>query len=102
VLNQVTLVGVITDIRQRWLPSGEQAIIATLQIKRPDAGHDRANAETSQPLPLRATGTLAQQLAALEDQTVKIEGYLRRRYYRRDGEPHWGQVEIWVNHCLPQ
>jgi len=92
---------VISDIRQRWLPSGEQAIIATLQIRRPDAGADRANAETSQPLPLRATGSLARQLAALEGQTVQLRGYLRRRYYRRDGKPRWGQVEIWVEQCQP-
>jgi len=100
-LNKVELIGVVSDIRQRWLPSGEEAIIAALQIERPDAGADRANAATVQPLPLRATGQLAKQLAQLEDQRAQIQGYLRRRYYRRDGEPHWGQVEVWVAQCQP-
>ncbi|MDQ6963766.1 MAG: hypothetical protein Q9M13_02465 [Mariprofundales bacterium] len=98
-LNRVELVGVVTNIRQRWLPNGDEAVIAALQIQRPDAGADRANAVTLQPLPLRATGQMATQLAQLEDQRAEIQGYLRRRYYRRDGEPHWGQVEIWVERC---
>ncbi|MDQ6951582.1 MAG: hypothetical protein Q9M26_07955 [Mariprofundales bacterium] len=100
--NCVEVSGIITDVRQRWMPSGEISVIASLQSQRPDAGADRRNAESTQPLPLRATGDLARQVVACESQAVRVSGYLRRRYYRREGEPHWGQVEIWLDRCQPQ
>ncbi|MDX8409731.1 MAG: hypothetical protein R8J84_06795 [Mariprofundales bacterium] len=97
--NRVELAGIIADVRQRWMPSGEEAVIASLLVVRPDAGADRRNSENMQPLPLRATGALATQVATMESRQVRITGYLRRRYYRREGLPHWGQVEIWLNSC---
>ena len=97
--NCVELVGTIAEVRQRWMPSGEEAVIASLLMARPDAGADRRHGEEMQPLPLRAMGALATQVAAMESQQVRITGYLRRRYYRREGLPHWGQVEIWLNSC---
>jgi len=52
-------------------------------------------------MPLRAHGGIAETLMANEHQHVVIEGCLRRRYYSREGEPCWGQVEIWVDRCTP-
>ncbi len=100
-MNRVLLVGTLSEVRERWLPSGEAAVIAALVTPRPDIGNARASVERWQPLPLRATGAQARQIASHEGETVEIRGYLRRRYYRRDGEPHWGQVEIWVEQCQP-
>jgi len=54
-----------------------------------------------QPMPLRALGAIAKQLLKHQETTVSVEGSLRRRYYSRDGEQHWGQVEIWVDQCHP-
>ncbi|MFQ5581179.1 MAG: hypothetical protein ACE5F3_00950 [Mariprofundaceae bacterium] len=50
-------------------------------------------------MPLRAQGKIAETLLANEHRDVVIEGCLRRRYYSREGEPSWGQMEIWVDHC---
>ncbi len=54
-----------------------------------------------QPMPLRAIGKMAELLVQWENHTIFIEGTLRRRYYSRDGEQRWGQVEIWVDACHP-
>jgi len=55
-----------------------------------------------QPMPLRAVGAMAHKLVALENHEIFIEGTLRRRYYSRDGEQRWGQVEIWVDAITPK
>jgi len=99
--NQVCLRGVLADIRQRWTSDGSPAAIASLMISRPDLGAARATSESSQPIPLRATGNEAHALAQHEGRMVTIEGRLRRRYYSRHGESHWGQVEVWVDCCQP-
>ncbi len=97
--NRVRLCGVLADIRQRWTPDGSLAVIASLILPRPSLGADRATSEPSQPIPLRATGVEAGKLAGHEGRTMAIEGKLRRRYYHRQGESHWGQVEVWVDQC---
>jgi len=99
--NQVRLCGELTDIRQRWTPDGSPAAAALLVISRPASGAARATGESNQPVPLRATGDAARLLAKYEGRTVVIEGKLRRRYYSREGEPRWGQVEVWVDYCRP-
>lgn len=99
--NRVQLTGRIDDIRQRWTPDGHQAVIAALIIPRPKLGPARASIEAEQPMPLRATGKHAEALLAHQHKTVNIEGILRRRYYSRDGDIHWGQVEVWVEQCTP-
>ncbi|RMG93065.1 MAG: hypothetical protein D6703_00360 [Zetaproteobacteria bacterium] len=95
-INQVRVAGLLERLRQRWTPDGSLAIVAELSVSRPQLGPGRASNETHQPLPVRATGDVAEQLTKLEGQYVFIEGLLRRRYYRRDGESRWGQVEIWA------
>ncbi len=100
-LNQVSLSGVLTEIRQRWTPDGNFAVIAALSIPRPALGGARATQQDTQPIPLRATGRVAEQLRKLEGQGVAVRGVLRRRYYSRNEEPCWGQVEIWVDQCRP-
>jgi len=92
----------LRDIHQRWTPDGSLAVVASLLIARPHLGPQRANMVEEQPMPLRAVGQLAETLAGLDNQLVSIEGTLRRRYYSRDGEQRWGQVEIWVDACHPQ
>ncbi len=99
--NQVRLCGMLMDVRERWTPDGSPAAIASLVISRPDLGAARATSESSQPIPLRATGNEARVLAQHEGHTVAIEGKLRRRYYSREGESRWGQVEVWVDRCQP-
>ncbi|MDQ6959050.1 MAG: single-stranded DNA-binding protein [Mariprofundaceae bacterium] len=99
--NQVCLKGVLADIHERWTPDGSPAAIASLVISRPNLGAARATSEPSQPIPLRATGNEARQLAQHDGHTVAIEGRLRRRYYNREGESRWGQVEVWVDRCQP-
>ncbi|PIS18407.1 MAG: hypothetical protein COW19_02855 [Zetaproteobacteria bacterium CG12_big_fil_rev_8_21_14_0_65_55_1124] len=100
-LNQVSLNGVLTEIRQRWTPDGTFAVIAVLSIARPALGAARANSQEMQPMPLRATGKAAEALNRLEGKSVAVRGKLRRRYYSRDNTPQWGQVEIWVDECHP-
>jgi len=99
--NQVRLCGMLTDVRERWTPDGSPAAIASLVISRPNLGAARATSEPSQPIPLRATGNEARQIAQHKGHTVAIEGKLRRRYYSREGESRWGQVEVWVDRCQP-
>lgn len=101
-MNLVRLTGTLDAIRQRWTPDGSRAVIASLRIHRPHLGPARAVLVEEQPIPLRATGKMAEILAKLEGRQVAIEGVLRRRYYSRDGEQRWGQVEIWVDACHPQ
>jgi len=99
--NQVRLYGMLTDVRERWTPDGSPAAIASLVISRPCLGAARATSEPSQPIPLRAAGNGARELVRHQDHTVAIEGKLRRRYYSREGESRWGQVEVWVDRCQP-
>lgn len=100
--NLVRLSGRLSDIRQRWTPDGSLAVVASLQVERPHLGPQRANIVEEQPMPLRALGDVASMLVRLDNQMVAVEGTLRRRYYSRDGEQRWGQVEIWVDACHPQ
>jgi len=100
-LNQVSLSGVLTEVRQRWTPDGSFALIAELSIARPELGAARASNQETQPIPLRASGKVAETLSRLEGKSVAVRGILRRRYYSRDNMPHWGQVEIWVDECRP-
>jgi len=98
----VRLHGRIDDVHQRWTPDGSLAVVASLVIHRPHLGAQRANVVDEQPMPLRAVGAIADQLVKCQDQLIRIEGTLRRRYYSRDGEQRWGQVEIWVDVCSPE
>lgn len=100
--NRVRLHGRLHDIRQRWTPDGKLAVIALLAIPRPELGVSRAQIQQDQPIPLRATGSQAKAVLKHQDELVRIEGCLRRRYYSRGGEPHWGQVEVWVDLCQPE
>jgi len=96
-LNAVQLRGVVDDIHDRWMPDGSLAVVAGLMVYRPHLGQQRNVICDEQPMPLRAEGKFAEALINLKGQAVHIEGELRRRYYSRDGEQRWGQVEVWVN-----
>jgi hypothetical protein len=100
-VNSARLHGRIDEVRQRWMPDGSLAVIATLVLPRPALGPVRATTVSEQPIPLRAEGKMAECIQAQQGKDVAIEGQLRRRFYSRDGEPCWGQVEIWVNRCQP-
>ena len=95
------MAGRLEDIRQRWTPDGSMAVIASLTIHRPHLGPARAQMLDEQPMPLRALGATAELLLTYQGEEISVEGSLRRRYYSRDGEQHWGQVEIWVDACHP-
>ncbi|HKI62124.1 MAG TPA: hypothetical protein VKA31_07505 [Mariprofundaceae bacterium] len=97
--NRARVSGRLTNLRQRWTPDGSLALIAELVTTRPQLGPVRAGIQDEQPMPLRAEGDIAKALMVMEEQQVMVEGCLRRRYYSRDGEPCWGQVEIWVDQC---
>lgn len=97
--NQVRMIGRLQNMQQRWTPDGSLALIAELMIARPPLGPSRAGLQDEQPMPLRATGSIAKALLALDGQQINLEGRLRRRYYNRDGNPCWGQVEVWVDAC---
>jgi len=99
--NRARVSGRLTHLRQRWTPDGTEALIAELHTFRPKLGPVRAGVQDEQPMPLRAAGEICRQISKLEGQRVVVEGCLRRRYYSRDGEPCWGQVEIWVDSCQP-
>ncbi|MDQ6989514.1 MAG: hypothetical protein Q9M19_06490 [Mariprofundaceae bacterium] len=95
--NAVQLCGVIQDIHDRWMPDGSLAVIAALLVDRPHLGQQRATTCDEQPMPLRAEGKHAELLVKLNGKAVQVQGELRRRYYSRDGEQRWGQVEVWVH-----
>ncbi|MDT8376771.1 MAG: hypothetical protein RQ867_08600 [Mariprofundaceae bacterium] len=95
------MTGRLEDIDQRWTPDGSMAVIASLTIHRPHLGPARARMLEEQPMPLRAQGAIAELLLTHLGEVISIEGSLRRRYYSRDGEQRWGQVEIWVDACHP-
>ncbi|MDX8389210.1 MAG: hypothetical protein R8M38_01835 [Mariprofundaceae bacterium] len=98
-MNEVLLTGCVDQVRQRWMPDGSFAVIASLVVPRPKLGAVRASVESMQPMPIRASGKMAEKLQAYRDRTVSVQGLLRRRYYSRDNRPCWGQVEIWVVKC---
>lgn len=100
-INQVRLAGRLAELRQRWTPDGTLAVVGNLYLPRPGLGPVNKTVELNQPLPLRALKDSAELLLRYEGQRVDIQGKLRRRYYHRGGVAHWGQVEIWVDHCCP-
>ncbi len=93
--------GLLGGIRERWMPDQSLAIIAELEVSRPALGSERKHQQTTQPLPLRASGDIAKALASYAGKHVSLTGQLRRRVYQRDGQTHWGQLEIWVDDCQP-
>jgi len=97
--NRARVTGRLEDMQQRWMPDGSLALIASLITIRPLMGPVRANVQDTQPMPLRAQGDIAQTLLDLDGQQVMIDGCLRRRFYSKDNNPCWGQVEIWVDAC---
>lgn len=96
-LNAVQLHGVVDDIHDRWMPDGSLAVVAALIVHRPHLGQQRGTMLDEQPMPLRALGEFAEALIRYKGQAVQVQGELRRRYYSRDGQQRWGQVEVWVN-----
>ena len=96
-LNTVQLRGVVDDIHDRWMPNGSLAVVASLIVHRPHLGQKRATMLDEQPMPLRAEGDLAEKLIKFKGEYVHVEGELRRRYYSRDGQQRWGQVEVWLS-----
>jgi len=97
--NRARVSGRLVHIRKRWMPDGSLALIAELVTHRPKLGPVRAGVQDEQPMPLRASGDIVNTMMAFEGSHVMIDGCLRRRFYCRDGEPCWGQVEIWVDSC---
>lgn len=97
--NRARVTGRLRNLRKRWTPDGSLALIAELVTFRPQLGPVRAGVEDEQPIPLRASGDICDVISSLEENHVMVEGTLRRRFYSRDGEPCWGQVEIWVDSC---
>jgi len=98
-VNRARVAGRLGHIRKRWMPDGSLALIAELVTHRPKLGPVRAGVQDEQPIPLRASGNIVNRMMALDGQHIVIEGCLRRRFYSRDGEPCWGQLEIWVDCC---
>ncbi len=98
-VNRARVSGRLCKLRERWTPDGSRALIAELVTHRPKLGPVRAAVQDEQPMPLRASGSICTTLLQYADQRVVVEGCLRRRFYSRDGEPCWGQVEIWVDRC---
>ena len=98
-LNRVRVSGRLRRLRKRWTPDGSLSLIAELVTTRPQLGPVRAGVQDEQPMPLRATGEICNLINSFEGEHVVVEGCLRRRFYSRDGEPCWGQVEIWVDSC---
>ena len=97
--NRARVSGRLRKLRKRWTPDGSLSLIAELVTTRPQLGPVRAGVQDQQPMPLRATGEICHIISGFEEQHVIVEGCLRRRFYSRDGEPCWGQVEIWVDSC---
>jgi len=79
------------------MPDGSLAVVASLIVERPHMGQKRATMIDEQPMPLRAESENAESLIKFKGKAVNIQGELRRRYYSRDGQQRWGQVEIWVS-----
>jgi len=98
-LNRARVSGRLGNIRKRWMPDGSLALIAELVTHRPELGPVRAGVQDQQPMPLRASGDIVNTMMNMDGRHVMIDGCLRRRFYSRDNEPCWGQVEIWVNAC---
>ncbi len=98
-LNRARVSGRLGRIRKRWMPDGSLALIAELVTQRPKLGPARAGVQDEQPMPLRANGEIVNTMIKLDGSHVVVDGTLRRRFYSRDGEPCWGQVEIWVESC---
>ena len=96
-LNLVRLRGTVSDIRERWMPDGSLAVVAALMMYRPHLGQQRATMIDEQPMPLRALGEVAEKLIKAKGLQVEVQGELRRRYYSRDGQQRWGQVEVWIS-----
>jgi len=99
--NRARVSGRLENVQQRWMPDGSLALSAELITTRPKLGNVRADVQAEQPMPLRAHGNIAHTLMALDGQKVMIDGCLRRRFYSKDNNPCWGQVEIWVESCQP-
>ncbi|MFQ5344340.1 MAG: hypothetical protein ACE5DZ_00105 [Mariprofundus sp.] len=97
--NRARVSGRLGNIRKRWMPDGSLALIAELVTHRPELGPVRAGVQDKQPMPLRASGDIVNTMMAMDGRNVMIDGCLRRRFYSRDNEPCWGQVEIWVGAC---
>ncbi len=97
--NRARVSGRLENMQQRWMPDGSLSLIAELATTRPKLGHVRADVQDEQPMPLRANGNIANTLLSLDGKTVMIDGCLRRRFYSKDNNPCWGQVEIWVDAC---
>jgi len=97
--NRARVSGRLRNLRKRWTPDGSLALIAELVTTRPQLGPVRAGVQDEQPMPLRASGEICNTISSLEEEHVIVEGCLRRRFYSRDGEPCWGQLEIWVDSC---
>jgi len=97
--NRARVSGRLRHLRKRWTPDGSLALIAELVTTRPQLGPVRAGVQDQQPMPLRATGEICDTISSLDEKHVIVEGALRRRFYSRDGEPCWGQVELWVDSC---
>ncbi len=97
--NRACVAGRLGHLRKRWMPDGSLALIAELLTHRPELGPVRAGVQDEQPMPLRASGDIVNTMMALDGRHVEVEGCLRRRFYSRDNQPCWGQVEIWVDAC---
>jgi len=97
--NRARVSGRLENMQQRWMPDGSLALIATLMTTRPLLGPAGTNTQDKQPMPLRAHGDIAQTLLNLDGKQVLIDGCLRRRFYSKDNNPTWGQVELWVDAC---
>jgi len=97
--NRARVSGRLENVQQRWMPDGSLALTAELATTRPKLGTVRADVQDEQPMPLRAHGDIAQTLMPLVGRNVMIDGCLRRRFYSKDNNPCWGQVEIWVDAC---
>ena len=95
-MNRAEVAGVLREVRMRWTPNGEPAVIAQLWTERPRLWPEAPSAPAEQPVPVRAVGPIAQVLARAEGHRLHIRGVLRRRFSRRDGEPWWGQLELWA------
>lgn len=100
-MNRAEVGGVLREVRFRWTPNGEPAVLAQLWTVRPRLWPEPAGAPGEQPVPVRAIGTMAEQLAGCEGRRLLVRGVLRRRVSRRDGDRWWGQLELWATEVEP-